>query len=377
MVMKKSLTVYRIALVMFAVVILILAVLSVLPFAQEDVTVELDRRGFVWGVEEEELTVEVDIWVNNSGNFDLKDIELELSFEVLDEFRLTAVEEIARIKVGEDRRVRLRSVKNVSEISNELIDHLIYNNTDLDISARFKGSYTFALLSFDALYRDTFLLERVIDEIDYDADNADLFSDTSEEQRFVMPVYLSTNDNDLISGDASISTAIYDEEESKTYSEDAFTHRLGRKETVELEFEVSDTDARELATTSQPLVLRTTISLEGYDFSVHRDDTFDWRAPLNDLEIKNITYRPENETVTGQISFHNDDYRRVDLTLTTTLYNHYGDIIGDFQEVYGVEPDENFDRSFVIELNGEEPAECEVKIELERTGYEYREVYEL
>ncbi|MEF8873277.1 MAG: hypothetical protein V5A88_01255 [Candidatus Thermoplasmatota archaeon] len=375
--MERPLTAYKIALVIFAVSILVIAVLSVLPLVQEDITVEPGQQGVTWGVKEEELIGEGNIWINNSGNFDLEDISLALDLEALDDLYLTTTEELDEIKVGEDRKVNLRLSKNLSAVSNEVIDHLIYNDTDFEITAKFEGRYTFSLMSFDVSYRDTFLLERVVNDIDYDVTDADLFSDASGNQRLSLPVYLSTNDNELISGDVSIYTAIYDEDEANLYSEDVFTHTLGRDETIDLNFNVSDTDARELVTTSQTLVIKTNISLERYDFSVRRHDTFSWRAPLNGLQIKNITYQDENETVTGRVSFHNDAAERVELTLSAKLYNDEGEVIGDFEEDYRIGADENFEEYLEIDVDREELVEFEVEMVLERRGYIHRRVYEL
>ncbi len=367
--MKKTLTLYRLFLVLFAVGILITSAFMVIPLIRGDVSIYVHQEDVDWRMEEDQLVTGTNITMNNSANFDIEEIDLTLQLEVLDELFIEVTEELDDIRVGETRREYIRFSKNLENISDETANHLINNDTDINVSYRVKGQYSYALMTFDVVQRDTLFWRRLLNEVEYDLENAQLTGDHQLE----VPIFVSTNDNDFISGNVNIIVSIFDEDETKMYAEDSLSIRLGRDLSTELVLSLSEEDSKELMTESKVLLSRMEIAIEGSGFSTIYYESIEWGAPMNNFDIRDAYY--EEGIFSADVSFINDNPEEFDFIKRGIVYDDEGNVIGSKEESYIVGPGESFEETIEMEIEGI-PKEARFEIEDEDTGYIYEEVIE-
>ncbi|MFW5946296.1 MAG: hypothetical protein ACOCTN_05435 [Candidatus Natronoplasma sp.] len=367
---KTSLTAYKIFLILFAVSIIIITSLAVIPLLRGGVSIEANPNDVNWEIQNRELIGDTNITIINSAYFDLEDIRLDFEIETKDELSLNMTKKVESISVGESRDVYLMFTKDINDISNSTKKKLINRDTDLMLSIRFQARYTYALMTFDVIYEDAFLWRRLVNEIRYDPEMGKIVDGPS----FVFPVHISTNENDFLSGDVEITTSIFGEDNMKKYSEYETIIELGKDISTDFIFNMSEEDSKELMTNSQSLTARTEIALEGSDFSIVETETYRWGAPLADIEISNISY--SGDLLTADISFTNENRNRFDFTSRYILYDPNGAEITRTTENHSVGSNSTFQKEVELDTRDEIPEELVVEIEDEETDYLYREVYE-
>lgn len=489
--MRWPLISYRIVLAIFAIVILVISVLCVIPVASQDITVDPQQESMDWDVDNDTISASGNIWINNSGYFDLKDIKLDMHLSTLDELYINSTKNVGNIAVGEDKNIKLDFSKDTDEISDEVKDHLINNQTDVNIKIKLKGGYSYSFLKFDIQFEDILEWDGLINDINFryedgtfeehedglrfevpvDVDTNDMLEgninvdvsmynedetklyDTAQEEfdlgtpetllftfdlnrnevnefvnttqdivfisdidlentgfshtvkevhtwqrilnsytihyndaeittdslgnpELTVPMDISTNENDFIYGDIIVDVGMYDESEYR-YSGTDVRITLGIDQSAELNFGLSDDDAKELATNSQTLFFKSTITIEEYDYTLnYADETYNWGAPLDGLEISSIRYSG-NEAF-ADIAFGNDSPYELDLTLDVDIFNSAGTLVGETQESYLVQSGESIDDTLSATLSGV-PDYAVVTITDNTSGYEYEEevdVYE-
>lgn len=487
--MKWPLISYRIILVIFSIAIMIISILCVYPVAAQDITVEPHEESFNWDVNEEEIIGSGNIWINNSGYFDLEDMTVDIQVSTLDELYINSTKNVGKIAVGEDRKVKLNFSKNTDEIPDRIIRHLINNQTDVNISVNLKGKYSYSLIKFDIQFNDILKWDGLINDIDFryqdgtveqkddglmvefpvdvhtndmldgkinvnvsmfneketklydtsqaefglgkhetilfkfhltqaEADNfinktqhikfiseiqlegtglshtmteeytwkrilddytlkydeAEITTDNSA-QYLTIPLHISTNENDFISGDVLIDVGLYHKD--KRYSGDNFSIALGQNQTIDLRFKLSHYDAEELATNSMILTYRSTITLQKYGYTFdYSGEQYYWGAPLDGLNIDDLRY--DGDEAIADIAFENDSPTPLDLTFEIDVFDSAGNIVGETQESYFVPSGESIDETISISLTGI-PDYAVITLREDVSGFEYQEevdVYE-
>jgi len=356
-------------LVFFAVGILITSALMVIPLVRGDVSIYVHQEDIDWKMEEDQLVVGTNITMNNSANFDIEDIELALQLELLDDQFINVTEELDDLRVGEARKEYIRFSKDLEGISEKSENHLINNDTDLNLSYRFKGQYSYSLMTFDVVQSDTLFWRRLVNEVEYDLENARM----TEGHQLEMPIFISTNQNDFISENVQLLVSIFDEEETKMYTEDSLSIRLGQELSTVLVFSMSEEDFKDLMTESKVLLSRTEISIKGSGFSTIQYESVEWGAPMNNFDITDAGY--EDGIVSADVSFINDNPDEFDFIMRGLVYDDEGNVIGRKEESYIVGSGESFEETIEIEIE-EMPKEANLEIEDENTGYIYEEVIE-
>jgi len=367
--MKTSLTLYRLFLVLFAVGILITSALMIIPLVRGDLSIYVHQEDIDWRIEEDQLLAGTNITMNNSANFDIEDIELALQLELLDDLFIDVSEELEDLRVGETRKEYIRFSKDIDEIPDKTANHLINNDTDINVSYRFKGQYSYALMTFDVVQRDTLFWGRLLNEVEYDLENAQM----TEGHQLEVPIFISTNDNDLISGNVHLRVSIFDEDETKMYTEDSLSIRLGRDFSTVMVFSLSEEDSKELMTESKVLLSRMKISMDESEFSTVYYESIEWGAPMNNFDITDVNY--QDGVFSADISFINDNLEEFDFIKRGIVYDDEGNVIGRKEEGHIVGPGESFEETIEMEIEGI-PKEAHIEIEDEDTGYIYEEVIE-
>ena len=367
--MKTSLTLYRLFLVLFAVGILITSALMIIPLVRGDLSIYVHQEDIDWRIEEDQLVAGTNITMNNSANFDIENIEIALQLELLDDLFIDVSEELDDLRVGEVRKEYILFSKNLEGVSDETANHLINNDTDLNVTYRFKGQYSYALMTFDVVQRDTLFWRRLINEVEYELENAQM----TEDHRLEVPIFVSTNENDLISGNVHLLVSIFDEDETKMYAEDSLSIRLGQDFSTVMVFSLSEEDSKELMTESKVLLSRMKISMDESEFSTVYYESIEWGAPMNNFDITDVNY--QDGVFSADVSFINDNPDEFDFMMRWTVYDDEENVIGSKEESYIVGPGESFEETIEMEIEGI-PKEARFEIEDEDTGYIYEEVIE-
>ncbi len=154
--MKWPLAAYRVGLVIFLIVILLITIMAALPVLEGDISVEREKKEIDWNLENETLTGEASLWINNSGHFDFQNILFDIQIEGLHSVYMNSTQRVEKIGTGEERKVELTFSKNISEISDEDASRLLQNDTEVNMTVKMEGEYSFSLFAFTAEREDMF-----------------------------------------------------------------------------------------------------------------------------------------------------------------------------------------------------------------------------
>ncbi len=357
--MKKALIGYKVVLVIFVVIILVIAALSILPVARGDISVEPVQEGVDWEIKDNELTAKGKVWMNNSGNFDLEDIELDLNLEILQKLYVNSTKEVGEIKVGEERLVTLSFSKDIEDISDEVMDHLIHNQTDINISVGFRGKYTFSLFTFDVTQEDTLSWGGLIETLEYNPEEADI-SKSGENYLITVPVQVSTND--VISGTVDINSDVSWETDVSPIATDQTSIELGTSEDFDLTFEIDQNEMEDFIDRSGTLIFTSQMVLRGSDFSFDLERTIDYTPVLEDYQFHTDNATLEESTGTSDyllnipynLKTNENDFLSGSIELTTVMENKTGAISSSDQISITLGEDRNSELKFQISESGVE-----------------------
>ncbi len=216
--------------------------------------------------------------------------------------------------------------------------------------------------------------KRILEDYTLKYHEAGITTDNSA-QYLTLPLHVSTNENDFISGDVLIDVGLYHED--KRYSGDNFTITLGQNQTIDLKFKLAHDDAMEIATNSMTLTYRSSITLKRYGYTFDYDgEQYYWGAPLDGLIIDNLIY--SGNEAAADISFENDSPTALDLTFEIDVFNSMGDLIGETQESYFIPSGGSIDETLTVSLTGI-PDYAVITFREDISGFEYQkevDVYE-
>ena len=215
--MRWPLVSYRIVLVIFAVLILIISAMCVFPVINQDITIEPQQESLDWNIDNTTIGASGNVWINNSGYFDLNDIELGMRLSALEELYINSTKMVDSIKVGEDRNIELEFSKDVDEISDRVKDHLINNETDINIDLSLKGEYSYSFLKFDINMNEVLKWDGLIKNIEFRYQDGTV---DPEEEGLSLEVPVDIETNDLLSGDIGVDVGGYSKDKSNLYSSD-------------------------------------------------------------------------------------------------------------------------------------------------------------
>ncbi len=154
--MKWPLVAYKVGLAIFFFVILLIAAMAVMPVLEGDISVEREGRGMDWSLENETITGRSSVWINNTGYLDFEKIVFDLDAEVLDDFHIDSTQRVGDISSGEEKKVDLIFSENLSEVPDDVKTHLLRYDTEVNVTVKMDGQYTFSLFTFTAEREDVF-----------------------------------------------------------------------------------------------------------------------------------------------------------------------------------------------------------------------------
>lgn len=368
---------YQAVIAVLTAVTIIIAVTSVVPAMMGDIMIEVPEEDDIeWSMSGSELLVEADMWINNSGNYDLKDIDISIALKGLDTDIFNHSKKIDSVKSGEDRRIPISLTKNFDEFTDEQKETFIFNETTFQITSTMTAVYPFKLLGFDLDYDHDIEWTGIVEDITFQYDSAKVSSDSDTGSTLTLPYEVSTYDG--LSGSSDVSITMYNED-GQPVDDYGETIPLGQYHHDEFRFELDRTETEDFITRSQTVDFIAEISMsEGAD-PFEYEASYDWGAPLNNLDIGDVTYEVEYNattqqfegTATAELSFENDSPRKLDITLILIARNDTssGNVGTGYYEL-DVSSDSYYSEDITMDLLGV-PDEIEVQFEEYNTGMEY------
>ncbi|MFP3871818.1 MAG: hypothetical protein ACLFVL_02940 [Candidatus Aenigmatarchaeota archaeon] len=226
---KGPLRFYRIVLSLLFMLMILISFLTILPFLQGEVTVEPVESSMDWGVEEDSIVISGEVWVNNSGYFDIEDLVIEFEMSPITEEgeSFTAVErrEVGDVVRDESRNIEISLSKSIEEIPEEMKKQLATLEGDVNMSVKSSGYLTFGLIGFEVDYSDEHRWRPPFAELDIsDPEYSERTQEVSAQMSFINR-YPGTLD-------LTISLEVYDED-GKIIGSTAQTHTVESKRTFE------------------------------------------------------------------------------------------------------------------------------------------------
>ncbi len=251
-------------------------------------------------------------------------------------------------------------------------EEFIFNDQDLMVSARL----SFRDFDISAYHNVTYQWDSYVEYLDFKYAEAEV-QRTSQGSDLILPFRAHTSDS--LSGDASVDVQMYREATPNTepYSSDEVDVPLGTNTTEDIIFALTEQQSKELITNSQGIEFVADIQLKSKNVEFeYRPDTYEWGAPLDQLEIEGVYHDPDTDQVKGNISFVNDSPRTLQLIINVTVYNSNGQIVGYEEKSYQtndgflVSEGESFFENLAVPVSGDATS-GEIKFIDDKTGMEY------
>jgi len=321
--MRWPLISYRIVLVIFSIAIMIISFMCVYPVASQDITVEPQQDSFDWNIDNDTISASANVWLNNSGYFDLEDLKLDIHLSTLNKLYINSTENIGTVSVGENRDIKLDFSKDTSEISDDVKEHLINNETDVNIKIDIRGGYSYSLIEFDIHFEDILTWDGVVNDVNF------LYEQGTVEQTgtgLIIDVPVEVDTNDMLDGQINVDVEMR-KEGGKTYDTAQEKFELGTAETLIFSFFLERSEANEFINTSQNIEFESIVRLEGTSFEYSMTKSYHWKRILNNYNLKydqaEITTESGNQylTVPMEISTNKNDFIKGDVLTKIGLYN--------------------------------------------------------
>ncbi|MFW6141802.1 MAG: hypothetical protein ACOC53_04515 [Candidatus Saliniplasma sp.] len=297
--MKSQLLVLKIILAVFSVIIIILSVTSVFPAMTGDIEVDIPTEDEIeWDIDENDLYLRGDMWVNNSGYYSMDNINIQVEIVGFNRSLFNDTIYVPSVVMGENKKIELELQTSLDDFTEEELDDLVFEGIDLKIVSYMNANYPFSILNFNLDYESTVEWEGLVEMFEYDEDYIDL---TSNDEGAVVSLPYTVETNEYLSGDSTIELELYDENKEELYSSTELTIPLGVYESDTVDFLIDDPLIEELVFNSQELVLTSQITFSDFDLELEREEIYSWEAPVENLELKydeaRVTYNGGETTL--------------------------------------------------------------------------------
>lgn len=368
---------YQAVIAVLTAITIIIAVTSVAPAMMGDVMIDIPEEDDIkWSMSGSDLVVEADMWINNSGNYDLKDIDIDIGLDGLNRTIFNETKKVDSVEAGENKNIPIELTKSFDDFTEEEKETFVFNETTFHITSTMKAVYPFNILIFDLDYDHAIEWTGIVEDINFQYDNAAVSSDSDTGSTLTLPYDVNTYDG--LSGSSDVNIFMYDADDDLVddYNESI---PLGQYHYDEFRFELNKTQTEDFITRSQTVDFIAEIRMsEGAD-PFEYVASYDWGAPLNDLNIGDVTYEVNIDQTTGLIEgnatadlyFENDSPKDLDIELTIWAYNETDDErVGVSYDQFDVTTMDHFSQEISITLTGV-PDYVEIQFEESRTGMEY------
>ncbi|MGM0404804.1 MAG: hypothetical protein ACQEQM_01515 [Thermoplasmatota archaeon] len=297
--MKLKLAVLKVILTVLSVLILIISFTSVFPAMTGEIDIDIPSEEEIeWDVQENDLLLRGDMWVNNSGYYSMEDINIRVEIIGFNRSLFNDTIYVPSVEKGENKRIELELQTSLDDFTEEELEDLVFEGIDLKIISDMNANYPFSILHFNLDYESTVEWEGLVETLEYKEDNIDL---TSNAEGAVVSLPYTVETNKYLSGESIIELGLYDENKEELYSSTELTVPLGVYESDTVDFLIDDHLIEELIFNSQELVLTSQIAFSDFDQEFEEEEIYFWEAPVEDLDLKyneaHVTYSAGETTL--------------------------------------------------------------------------------
>ncbi len=376
--MDRRLIVFRIVLVIFAVVILIIASLGIYssfidPIINQTVFVDVPSEDQIsWSFEEDSLDIDTAIWINNTGYYALEDVNLYILMEGLDATFYDETMNIERIESGEKRQVPISFSVDMDSLPGDItIYDLIFDNATFYIRSHLTASYPFSLMNLEFDYESTFEWLGIVNNLELFHQEASVVSARDGRSMIEIPFEIDTND--VISGSAQVDLALWDEARQTKYAETSLNVPLGRNHYSWITFELSEEYTEYFIKNSETVHFVSTVYLADSDVSFDYTMEHYWGAPLRDFDFGDIEV--DENYANSSFYFVNDSTGTLDIRIDIELDNETTGLAGGYYKRIVVQPGDVVNEVISMYLI-DVPDLAIIRIEEHFSGYVYERVVE-
>ncbi|MFO7791867.1 MAG: hypothetical protein R6W73_02655 [Candidatus Saliniplasma sp.] len=287
--MKLKLIGLQIVLTIFTIVILIISVTSVLPAMTGDIDIAIPSEDDLrWDIQEDELYLSGDMWVNNSGYYRMEDINIDV--EVLG-FNRTLFNDklnVPSVESGEDKKIELELQTSLDDFTDDELDELVFGGEeenggiDLKIVSDMTASYPFSIVGFHLDYESIVEWEGLVETFEYHEDNIE-FHGNDQGTMVSLPYTVETSD--YLSGDSIVDLRLLDEGNDEEYSSTQLDIPLGDRESDTADFIIEDDLVEEFVFNDKDLIISSQITFSDIDLEFDEDESYSWEAPVEELNL--------------------------------------------------------------------------------------------
>ncbi len=362
---KSVLAVFTIVLLIIAATTVYSAFLNPLMNEQELIVVP-DEDDVRWALEDDDLVLETQMWINNTGYYAFKDVDLSVKMEGMDTVLFDESRHIDRVDPGDSKRIPLKMSKDIDTFSEEDMRNFAFNETDFQVTASLTAQYTMSLLELSFEYNDVIVWTGLVEQLGFLFDETEVRRN-QEDTGSILEIPLHIDTNNMLSGTAAVDIDMWDNSMSEVISTDSVDIGLGYFQRLTLEFPLDRDETDDFITRSQTVKFVSTISLTGSSKSFEYTREYRWGAPLDGLEIDT---QISGSNITAVYSFENDSPRSLDLRVVIWAYDSNDEPVGYETATDSVDPGVEYSNSLQLSIIGAVDY-LEITFEERNTGMEY------
>ncbi|MFO7991365.1 MAG: hypothetical protein R6U61_03605 [Thermoplasmata archaeon] len=368
---KGVLAVFTIVLLIVAATTVYSAFLNPLMNEQELIVVP-DEDDVRWALEDDDLILETQLWINNTGYYAFKDTDLSVTMEGMGSVLFDESRHIDRIDSGDSKKIPLKMSKDIDTFSEEDLRNFAFNQTDFQVTASLTAEYTMSLLELTFDYDDVIVWTGLVEQLEFLFNDAEVRKDQGDTGSVLeIPIHLDTNN--LLSGTATVDIDMWDNSMSELISTESVNVGLGYFQQLTLEFPLDRHETDDFITRSQTVKFVSTIKLTGSSKSFDYTRQYRWGAPLDGLDID---AHVSGGNVTATYSFENESPRYLDIRTVIWAYDSNDDPVGYETISDSVDPGEEYSNSVQLSIIGSVDY-LEITFTEINTGMEYEKVVDV
>jgi len=280
--MRIKLAAVKVLLAIFTVVVIIISMTSVFPAMTGDIHVDIPEEDEIeWEIHNDDLYLRGDMWVNNSGYYDLQDITISVDIIGFNRTLFSETRSISTVASGENRRIDLEFVTSLDDFSEEELEKLTFDGTSLDIVSEMTSSYPFSILGFHLDYETIYNWKGLVKNLEYYEDDIEI-STTDEGAIISVPYVVETSD--YLTGFCEVYIQLINDE-NEVISDSDLTVQLGVYDSGNIDFFIEEDMIEELLFEDSYMTISSTITFTDFDFEVEHRESYFWEAPIENFEL--------------------------------------------------------------------------------------------
>ena len=288
--MKPKLVGIQLLLIAFTIAIIIISVTSVIPAMTGDIDIDIPSEDEIrWDIQDDNLYLRGDMWVNNSGYYSMEDINIAV--EVLG-FNRTLFEDninIPSVERGEDKKIELVLQTSLDDFTDDELRELVFadeeenEKLDLRIVSDMNARYPFSIVGFNLDYESIIEWEGLVKTFEYHEDEIE-FHSTDRETVVSLPYTVETSD--YLSGDSIVDLWLLDEGTNEEYSHTQLTVPLGVYESDTADFVLEGSDIIEdFIFNDKNLIISSEVNFSEFGMKFEEEERYHWEAPVEELDF--------------------------------------------------------------------------------------------